>query len=145
MKAFVSGQLGEKDRIRNVYARLSEIGIDITHDWTTTDNLGDYSGNLEEVGLRAARDINGVRDADLYILMTDNKERGKGMYVELGAALALAEQRGSPQIFIVGPRNHESIFYYHPLTQHFTDLESCISYIKQVIASKSTSPTPSPH
>jgi hypothetical protein len=132
LKAFVSGQLKEKETVRTIYSRLADLGITTAHDWTTTDNLvGSYSQNPEEAGARAARDIQGVCDADLYILMTDNEFPGKGMYVELGAALVLAETTGSPKVFVVGPRNHESIFYYHPLVTHFPDIDSCLEYIKQ--------------
>ena len=131
MRAFVSGQLKEKKRVRAVYSKLSEIGIDISHDWTRTDNLIDYLKNADEAGRRAALDIRGILDADIYILMTDNEFCGKGMYVELGAALALAEIKGAPEVCIVGPMNHESIFYHHPHANYFLDIESCLEHIHQ--------------
>lgn len=139
MKAFVSGQLEEKDRICAVYAKLAEAGIEITHDWTTTDNITNYSQNAREAGVRAGLDVQGVVDADVYILMTDNQVCGKGMYVELGAALALARISGAPEICIVGPRNHESIFYYHPLARHFSDFDVCLEYLQRIQASVSSS------
>ena len=110
MKAFVSGQLDEKELIRDLFIKLQGIGIAITHDWTTTDYLEKpYSLNPEEAGKRAASDIQGVRDADIYILMTNNKTQGKGMYVELGAALVLALSQGRPEILIIGPKNRSNI------------------------------------
>ena len=132
MKIFVSGQLKEKQRIREVYAKLSGAGMEITHDWTRTDNMGDYASNSREAGIRADLDVRGVVDADAYVLMTDNQHCGKGMYVELGAALALASIKKSLEVCIVGPKNHESIFYYHPLARHFGDFESCLEYLKGV-------------
>lgn len=134
MKAFVSGQLNEKVRIRAAYDQLAKAGIEVTHDWTTTDNIGDYSANAREAGYRAKLDVQGVIEADVYILLTDNQICGKGMYVELGAALALASISGSPAVCIVGPRNHESIFYYHPLARHFADLRSCLKFLQHVMA-----------
>lgn len=131
MKAFVSGQLKEREKIREVFAKLAALGIEVTHDWTTTDDMPkNYAKNAAEAGIRAKRDIDGVRNADFYILMTDNEFLGRGMYVELGAALSLAETRGSPKVYVVGPRNHESIFYYHPLATHFADIDSCLDHIK---------------
>ena len=77
MKVFVSGQLGEKRVIRSVFDKLKTMGIEVTHDWTMTDDLGNYTANAEEAGARAALDIQGVLEADLYILMTNNRSRGK--------------------------------------------------------------------
>ena len=131
MKAFVSGQLAEKEQIRTIYSKLEDMGMEVTHDWTNTDTLENYSKNSKEAGHRAKLDIDGVCHADMYILMTNNQLPGKGMYVELGAALALAQTTGSPEILIVGPKNHESIFYYHPLTKHFADIDSCLRYVRE--------------
>lgn len=39
---------------------------------------------------------------------------GKGMYTELGAALALNMTIGSPVIYLLGAKEHASIFYFHP-------------------------------
>ena len=130
VKAFVSGQLNEKEKVRAVYDRLAEQGIKITHDWTKTDKLTSYSLQQSDAAHRALLDIRGVLTCDYYVLMTDNRLQGKGMYAELGAALALAESRGTPEVFVVGPKNHESIFYYHPLINHCDDLEECIEMIQ---------------
>lgn len=129
MRAFVSGQLAEKQKIRQVYALLRNVGIAVTHDWTLTDTLVDYRQARPEAGRRAALDIHGVLTSDLYILLSDNEKCGKGMYVELGAALALAERFGSPNVFVVGPMNHESIFYHHPLVNQCATIQECLSTV----------------
>ena len=130
MKVFVSGQIGEKEEIRQVYTRLQEEGFTITHDWTETDDLAITDKFSEEAGIRAAKDIKGVCDADIYIIVTDNKECGKGMYVELGAALALAQIGKDILVYVVGRRNHPSIFYGHPAVIYFEHLDECIQTIK---------------
>lgn len=123
MKVFVSGQLEEKERIRSVFDRLIERGFSVTHDWTRTDDLQDKLGNPVECGRRAEKDIRGVMECDLYILMSDNQRVGKGMYVELGAALALHSSTNRPEICVVGPMNHLSIFYLHPNVKSFNSIE----------------------
>lgn len=137
MKVFVSGQIGEKDRIREIYSRLQEEGLVITHDWTRTDDLAVTDKFSPEAGERAAKDIGGVCDADIYIVVTDNEKCGKGMYVELGAALALVQIGRRISIYVVGPMKHPSIFYSHPAVTHFNELEDCINDIKLSV-SKST-------
>jgi hypothetical protein len=129
-KAFVSAQLAEKETVRDLYRELEERGIEITHDWTRTDNIDpDYTKNREEAGLRAKKDIDGVFDADLYIILTDNERCGKGMYVELGVALSEKKRDASRKIFLIGSMQHMSIFYFHPDVENFGDVESFLSYI----------------
>lgn len=117
-KVFVSGQVDDVDCVRKVYKKLELAGFTVTHDWTTSDVI--LSGreaklnNTKEAGLRAEKDINGVVDADVYILLSDNEKVGKGMYAELGAALALNKRSGRPDIYIVGSLKHLSVFYLHP-------------------------------
>lgn len=126
MNVFVSGQIDEKSEIQKIYRLLEERGHTVTHDWTRTDGIGDKLKNSKEAGLRAAKDITGVVNADLYILVSNNQKSGKGMYVELGAALALNEKYGKPKIFVVGKRNHLSIFYLHPAVQHSETIEDVL-------------------
>lgn len=129
MKIFVSGQIDEKEEINVIYQKLQQSGHEVTHDWTKTDGIGDKLKNQEEAGLRAAKDITGVVEADIYILVSNNKKPGKGMYVELGAALALNEALGKPQIFTIGNRNHLSIFYLHPAVTHLKTIEDVLQQL----------------
>jgi hypothetical protein len=114
MRIFVSGQIEEKERIREVFSLLRGHGHEITHDWTRTDDLANKRVHKSESGDRAKRDIDGVVNCEAYVLMSDNNRVGKGMYVELGAALALRARGDGPLVYIVGPMNHLSIFYLHP-------------------------------
>lgn len=130
MKIFVSGQLREKEHVRHVYQMLIQRGHEVTHDWTRTDNFrGSYGADKREAGQRAAHDVDGVMKAERYIILTDNSRCGKGMYVELGVALARARSGEPIEIAIVGPMNHESIFYYHPLACHFSNIEEYLDHL----------------
>ena len=133
MKAFVSGQLGEKQTVRSLYKRLESLGLEITHDWTRTDNILDKMGNKDECGIRAEKDITGVVDCDVYILLANNKKMGKGMYAELGAALALKEVTGKPDIYIIGPVNYLSIFYLHPSVQTFESIDEFLEALSKKV------------
>lgn len=132
MKAFVSAQLKEKSKARFLYKRLQDAGISITHDWTQTDNLKNYFDSPTEAGKRAQKDIEGVCDADIYIILTDNESCGKGMYVELGAALALATTQNTIKLFLIGPKNFPSIFYFHPSIAHFDDLDAFFDHLSAI-------------
>ncbi len=124
MKIFVSGQIDDAEFVRDVQAKLKDAGHRVTHDWTKTDVfLGSSEAKLNnrsEAGVRAERDIQGVIDADVYIICTNNESVGKGMYVELGAALALKQSgfKNSLRVFVLGEMKHLSVFYLHPEVEY---------------------------
>jgi len=112
-------------------------GHEITHDWTrneTGDKLlaGNEAklANKEETSHRAQLDLQGVIDCDVYVICTDNEEIGKGMYVELGAALALHATANAPQIYLVGKMNHMLVFYFHPAVIRVDTVEEVIEAIR---------------
>lgn len=136
MKIFVSGQIGDVENVRNIQQKLIDAGHQITHDWTrneTGDKMleGDAAklADIAETGRRAKLDIQGVVDADAYVMCTDNSNPGKGMYVELGAALALNVTRNSPKVFIVGALNHMSVFYFHPAAIQVKSVDDLIDLL----------------
>src|SRR6187549_366325 len=123
MKVFVSGQITDLENVREVQEKLKAVGHTITHDWTRNETgekmLSSDEAKLadvQETGRRAQLDIQGVVDADAYVICTDNvsPESGKGMYAELGAALALNVTQGKPNVYLLGAMNHMSVFYFHP-------------------------------
>ena len=124
--------------MRNIQQRLIDAGHQITHDWTrneTGDKMleGDDAklADLVETGRRAELDIQGVIDADAYVMCSDNLKSGKGMYVELGAALALSVTRDSPKVYIVGALNHMSVFYFHPAVVRLDSVDQLIEKLAE--------------
>jgi hypothetical protein len=134
MKIFVSGQITDIDNVRSVQQQLLDAGHKITHDWTRNET-GDkmLAGNeakladIEETGRRAELDIQGVIDCDAYVICTDNTKAGKGMYAELGAALALNVTTQWPKIYLLGAMNHMSVFYFHPSIERLDSVEELIT------------------
>jgi len=138
MKIFVSGQITDLDNVRIVQQRLIEEGHEITHDWTrneTGDKMlaGDAAklADIHETGRRAELDIQGVIDCEAYVVCTDNTKSGKGMYAELGAALALNVTTQSPKIYMLGALNHMSVFYFHPSVVHLNSIDELIKALNQ--------------
>ncbi len=133
MKFFISGQIDDANNIRKMMDRVEKAGHEVTHDWTNVDvflgGTQDKLNNPEESGLRAAKDIQGVVDSDIYVLSSDNESVGKGMYVELGAALALQNALGKPKVYVVGQLNHLSVFYLHPAVTRVGSIEDVLEEI----------------
>lgn len=121
MNIFVSGQIEDIENVQEAQQKFIDAGHSITHDWTKNETGAQMLGgqaakfaNPDEAGRRADNDIRGVMSSDVYVLCSDNEKIGKGMYVELGGALALHLEVGKPKLYIVGKMNHSSIFYFHP-------------------------------
>ena len=133
MKVFVSGQIGDVEFVRQTQDSFVENGHSITHDWTRNeagDNLlaGDDAklSNAQEAAKRAELDLKGVLDSDIFVVCTSNEKAGKGLYVELGAALGSCALRGTPKIYTLGQRNHMSIFYFHESVAHAETVDEII-------------------
>lgn len=105
MKAYVATKFEEASLAKSTMRALEALGHTVTHDWTN-ENADGLSGDALTAYLRgcAERDVKGVVDCDVFVLL--NHPNGKGMFTELGIAIALKKriivvQRGlSSNIFL---------------------------------------------
>jgi len=86
---------------------------------------GERLEKKEYVQALASRDFQGVRECDVFILLSEPVE-GRSMYVELGLALSMHEATGRPQVFVVGATNDQSIFYFHPAVRCLRTLDEVL-------------------
>jgi hypothetical protein len=130
MKFFISGQINDLENVKGVMRQVVESGNEITHDWTDSDVLlggaNSKLDNITESASRANKDIQGVIESDVYVLCSDNEKIGKGMYVELGAAIALHETRGYPKVYVIGELNHLSLFYLHEAVKRKRNIQAVL-------------------
>ncbi len=138
MKIFVSGQITDIDNVRKAQEEFIKAGHTLTHDWTRNESGDkmlagpkDKLRNPAETKRRAQLDIQGVINCDAYVICTDNEAPGKGMYVELGAALALSETRGKPRVYLVGKMNHMSVFYFHPKIIRLSSIQEIVERLSE--------------
>lgn len=54
-----------------------------------------------------------MRRADA-VLVVASENPGRGMFVELGAALVRAERGALTHLIVIGPVGLDSVFYFHP-------------------------------
>ena len=89
MKIYVAAKFEAKDAVKEIYARLRDAGHVITHDWTQEDDTAyvTFAEKVEYHRMCAMNDLEGVRSADALVLFPH--EKGKGLYFEFGAAMAL--------------------------------------------------------
>src|SRR5688500_9164492 len=70
----------------------------------------------------ATDDLEAVLDADA-VLVVMSEHLGRGMFVELGAALTRAHRGELEHLVVLGPIKHESVFYFHPAVQRMLTVE----------------------
>jgi hypothetical protein len=118
MKIYVASSFARKPDVRAMHELLRAEGHEITYDWTDEDASGLEGDALHAALLGGAqRDIAGIREANLLVVLHD--DRGRGMATEFGIAL----ERSVP-IIVVGARVNfgemRNVFYYLPNVMHVT-------------------------
>ncbi len=129
MKIYIAARFGKKQEVRNLYELLKERGHEITLDWTTHEFIKPFEDNQEIAEKYSVEDIEGVRNSDVFILLTD--EAGTGMYVELGAAIFSNIEFGKPKIYVIGEYTSRSMFYFHPSVNRRKSIEEVLEEIER--------------
>jgi len=127
MKIYVASSIKNKDKIRELFGGLKAKGHEVTTDWTLTDDSPEDERGLKRDYMRsiAKRDFEGVRECDVFVLLSEPSE-ARSMYVELGLAIAMHEAIGKPSVFVVGPDNNQSVFYFHPAVQSVGSMDEVL-------------------
>jgi hypothetical protein len=113
MKVYVAAPFERKAEVLNLYRILKKRGHSVSFDWTVHKKIKPFTENLELAKKYSSEDIDGVKDSDVFILLSE-REGCRGMHVELGAAIMSNVKSGKPAIFIAGDHNSGSLFYFHP-------------------------------
>jgi len=102
-------------------AFLEKAGHSNTFDWMNyKEDIKPYLKNVEKASVFAKRDIDAVIEADFFIIIADPD--GRGMYVELGAAIASRKK-----IFIIGEPKDSSVFNFYPGIKWVSDKEEILN------------------
>lgn len=110
-RIYVADRFHQKDRVRDLHAKLRALGHTITMDWTVCDN-SPYSGAalLRYNAENADADWQGVADCDYFVLFAQPRaSQAQGAWTEFGGALAMGKQiiilgdadliEGDPNVF----------------------------------------------
>jgi nucleoside 2-deoxyribosyltransferase len=122
VKIFVAGKVGQEKSAREAMSILSQAGHEISFDWTAIPHLKPYDENSEASRQAALLESQGVLESDALVLLAHDK--GIGMYVELGMAIA----SGKP-IYVVGSETSRTMFLYHPLVRRVSSISSLLNVL----------------
>ena len=127
MRFYVAAFIGEKERVRQIQHELRTLGHEISEDWTLYDGIpiGERDRLPDKVGEIAIRDMRGVRNCEVFLLLSDPPD-GRAKYVELGAAILSAIEHGRPRIYVLGEATNHSVFFYHPVVRRALTLQDVL-------------------
>lgn len=115
LKFYVAARFNRKEDVRKIRQRLESLGHELSFDWTGSEVDIPYKDNEKKATLEAVKDINGVKNCDVFVLLTGNDENdtGKGLFVGLGAGIISNLLMKRPMIYVIEPMNTKSVFFYH--------------------------------
>lgn len=109
-RVYVAGAVSNLRRAKSFCERVKQHpNLSLTLDWVTpyeTGGLSDLQLPEEDRIEFAWKDLESVANADVLVVLSEVRLMGRGMYVELGFALGLA----NPPIIIVSGGGKRSIF-----------------------------------
>jgi hypothetical protein len=115
IKVYVAGHVADSATVADAQRAVVAAGHELTHDWSQDlEFTVEYASRPEDSAQIAEADLSGVMTADAVIEIASSPEPGRGLFVELGAALARAEMGLLHHVVAVGTIVHESVFCYHP-------------------------------
>ena len=109
MKIYVAGKWEDRARVSEIMRILRSIGYEITCDWT--DHKYSDDAYPEQYCMD---DLQGVKDADLYLGIFIESYDYRGALVEMGIALGV----GIP-VWLFGDKADSCIFSHHPSVRKF--------------------------
>ncbi len=130
-KIYVAAKFENKAKVKEVQRELRKSGFGISHDWTNESSEGLTGAELRTYLQTCAReDLEGARDADAVVVIYDKTLGGRGLYVEIGAALATVKP-----VVIIGDR--EDCIFSH-LCEYCETLPKAIEFLRAALSPKSS-------
>ena len=124
MKFYVTGRSSSYDRVADAFRSIIEKGHEITFEWTKLPMAKPFAQNEHRATEYATSGVQGVVDADIYIIFADKD--GNGVFTELGAALASNTIQGTPLVFAIGNMKNAAMFHYHPCIEWRDSVEQVL-------------------
>jgi hypothetical protein len=130
MKAYISTKFQNVEEFNIIQNALQKNGIEITVDWTKHQYVKPFSKNQELCNKQSQEDIQGIKDADFFIFYFDGKNKGAGMFFELGYAFALTTFGKMRQIFCIGENIRDTSMFLG--LEQLTIVESIEEIIEKI-------------
>jgi hypothetical protein len=127
MKIYLAMRYAQVTKYKKLCSELRSKGHEITVDWSEQLNIKPYEKHPKLSEECALRDLKGVEAADTFILVAEYFPDARGILIELGYALRIAQEKKLKIIVVNKERN--SVFYYHPLITRVKTIEEAFSLL----------------
>lgn len=129
MKIYVAGPIADIKTVQVIQAAVVAAGHGLALDWSRGPDatlVKGYGSNPAASAQIAGDDLDAVLNADAVLIVASEHD-GRGMFVELGAALARAQRGDLEHIVVVGHIHHESVFFYHPAVRRVSVVDEWLA------------------
>ena len=138
MKFYIAARFDNKDKVKDIYNKLKEKGHEVHTDWTVHPPFYPYSSDPALCEKFSEEDIKGAMGCDVFVLLADEHSNGnpnghnhgRGMFIELGAAMASLIEKGKPKVYVIGPDNDKCIFHFHKCVTRFDTIEEVLEKLE---------------
>ncbi|NHI18091.1 hypothetical protein H9L10_04280 [Phycicoccus endophyticus] len=130
MKVYLAAPMPAVQLVRDARDVLLTAGHELTLDWTR--EMPPTEGVDLDPAVSAAMAsamLEAVWTADALVALATGYE-GRGMFVELGAALSRAAHESAYTVAVVGDIIRGSVFYSHPAVTRFRSVEQCAAALR---------------
>lgn len=127
MKIYIAARFRKRDFVEKLATKLEEIGHKTMSKWTKDPSIQPYEENKKLAEKYALRDIDSIKDSDIFVLISDRS--GTGMYTELGEAIFSNRFFGKPTIYVVGKYTSGSIQFFLPFVKRLNTIEDLFKII----------------
>ena len=125
MKFYIASKFTNKEKVRELQKHLKSLGHEITHDWTTHEDMRPFINNQKIAGKYAKEDLDGVRSSDVFIALCDDAKGSVGMHTEIGAAISSFLDKGKPSVYVLG-KELDAMFYFHPAVKRIKSIDELL-------------------
>ncbi|MFA6461478.1 MAG: hypothetical protein WCV90_04365 [Candidatus Woesearchaeota archaeon] len=125
MEIYVVAKFEKKEFVHEVYKRLEALGHHISYDWTTHKPIKPYRENQELARTYGENEISAILRSDAVIAFPD--ETGSTLFLEIGAAMILAAERGTPKVYVVGEANAKSPWFFSKYVKRCDSIEEVLT------------------
>ena len=123
MRIYVAGPVADTVTVQKVQDAVLAAGHELTLDWSADVSFAEgFANQIDRSARMAGEELDAVIAADA-VLVVASRHDGRGMFVELGVALARASRGDLDHVVLIGEIHHESVFYFHPLVQRVPTVE----------------------
>lgn len=129
-RVYVSTRFAKKEEVKEIYSKLEKLGYTRSGDWTEHKAIKPYSKNQELAKIYSARYAEGIRKADLVIIISDNA--GTNIHSELGVAIDYALDYERPLIYVIGEYLDTNLFFFHPAVKRRKTIEDVVEELKKL-------------